>query len=721
MIFMVFVNPSDDMPFDNDLITYFMEILQNEMLPLNPTEIIDKKYSNKIYDIANIYPEEKSLFIDWWDIHKIEEAISWALIREPLLYIPNLEKAIWELCPADSKCNIHARIINFPSYTSMFKLKTTPGKMVCLDVMIRRVKQRYDLCTIGIFKCSRCGFEMHIPQTYPEPMKEPFVCTNENCGRNTGQSTFDLVKASSEFVDAEDITIEDPRDVMIGGEPYQMLVLATNDLTQKVKSGQRIRINGIYSIVQKYKNNKKSLKFGQYIQAHSFENLSSSFDIIKINPKEENEIMEFSKKPDLRHNIRAMIAPFIFGMEDIKEALVLFLFGGVEKYNNKGTHNRGDFHILLIGDPGTGKSQLLKYIAKVSPKGIYTSGKNSTAAGLTATAQKEEDGWVIDAGVLPMADRGVACIDEIDKMREADRDSIHEAMEQQTISGSKAGHVFELQTRCGILAAANPKESRFNNLQSFLEQIDLSPTLFSRFALIFPIQDNIDELIDTSMSDFILDSIADLKDSMDEYDSPNYEEAKEKLQLPMDFDLFIKYIAYAKQNIFPSIPKNIRKKITEYYVDVRQKAKKEQENDEDIRIPLTRRKIEDIARLVEASARLRLSNEANMEDLEHAIKVFKSSMDLVATDKNGRWDVDILETGISSNIRNKLGTFLQTVKNNDKDYPNGVPIEYLKSVLIKGNLMDETEFFKAMDMLLTDGSLFHPGNTHETVKPNYRK
>ena len=674
------INTVSTIPNTNkDIVNQFIEFFQDKKFPWKATELVDTHYITKIEEIANNYPEKKSLYVNWTDLNRYDDELALRILHKPDEYIPFMEQAVFELTPADAKCSPHVRIVNFMSFTSLFKCKTEVGKIISLDTLVRKVRQQYKLCEIAVFKCNKCGFDITFPQQYLEGLQEPLICPN--CEKDVAHTTWKMIYEKSEFIDAEDITIEDPRDEIIGVEPYQILVLFKDDLTQKVMPGQRIRMNGVFRVFPKYsRGNKKSLKFGQYLECHSIENLSSTYDIIKISPAEKNQIREFSKKTNLRRLIKSMIAPFIYGLDDIKEALALFLFGGVEKFDEKGMHIRGDFHILLIGDPGLGKSQLLKYITKISPKGIYTSGKSSTAAGLTSTATKDEDGWVIESGVLPQADRGIACIDEIDKMRETDRDSIHEALEQQTISGAKGGHHFELQARCSVLAAANPKEGRFNIYKSYLEQVDLDHTLLSRFALTYPIIDKIDEVIDKHMARYILDKTQALKETMYSDDKDILEQAEKEINLPMDLELFIKYIAYAKQNIFPSIPKEIREKITNYYVSQRSLGKTDP--DEETRIPLTPRQIEDIARLVEASARMRLDDVANEEDFQHAINVFTNAMNKIACDTKGRMDIDKIYSGTSGEIRSYEMTLKDTALQLQKRFSSlMIPYDALRAEL----------------------------------------
>ena len=233
------------------------------------------------------------------------------------------------------------------------------------------------------------------------------------------------------------------------------------------------------------------------------------FEEIEIDPEEEKLILEMSCDPEIYEKIRGSIAPSIYGYDDVKEALALQLVSGFEKHLPDGARIRGDIHILLVGDPGIAKSQLLRYMIKISPRGIYTSGKSSTSAGLTATAVKDELGdgrWTIEAGALVLADKGIAAIDEMDKMDNEDKSALHEAMEQQTISVAKAGVMATLKSRCSLLAAANPKLGRFDKYEPIAPQINLTPALMSRFDLIFVLTDDPDTKRDSAIAQHILKS-----------------------------------------------------------------------------------------------------------------------------------------------------------------------------------------------------------------------
>jgi replicative DNA helicase Mcm len=409
-------------------------------------------------------------------------------------------------------------------------------------------------------------------------------------------------------------------------------------------------------------------------------------------------------------------------MDTIKDALVLQLFGGVAK-DTPGSHSRGDIHILLIGDPGTGKSQLLRYISKIAPRGIFTSGKSASAAGLTATAVKDElDGrWTIEGGALVLADRGIACIDEIDKMREDDRVAIHEAMEQQSISFAKAGITATLMTRCSLLAAANPKEGRFTDDKSYPEQINLLPTLLSRFDLIFPIIDRPQEDKDYRLASQILDShrAGEMRRNIEENKDVDYdlEEAEGimRSEPPIPVELMQKYIAYAKRNIYPVIIDDVKERLLNYYVNQRMAGKAKGDEEEEIeRIALTPRQLEGLIRLSEASAKLRLSSIVEMEDCQRAIDLFSEYLERVARDKTGRLDIDTIMSGVSARKRS-FGKIMRTTiqeitRNPDIDTAQGVHASDIKREAVTAGIPDD-EIDDLISKLLSSGEIFSP--THD--------
>ena len=293
--------------------------------------------------------------------------------------------------------------------------------------------------------------------------------------------------------------------------------------------------------------------------------------------------------------------------------------GGVRKIRDDGIITRGDMHILLIGDPGAGKSQMLKRISKIAPKSRYVTGKGASGAGLTASVIKDEfmGGWGLEAGALVLANKGFCLIDELDKMHDDDRNAMHEALEQQTISISKANIQATLMSQTAVLAAANPKSGRFDPYKSIAEQIELPMTLINRFDLIFPIKDLPDEEKDTKMARFIL----------------NIHQTQSAITSPIDTNLLRKYIAYARKNFAPVLTNEAIEEIEKYYVKIRNSGTGEGEYK---RIPITARQLEGLIRISESIAKIRLSREVTKKDTKRAIDLLHYAFCLLYTSPSPR-------------------------------------------------------------------------------------
>jgi replicative DNA helicase Mcm len=352
-----------------------------------------------------------------------------------------------------------------------------------------------------------------------------------------------------------------------------------------------------------------------------------------------------ARDPWIREKIIASIAPGIYGYWDIKEAIALMLFGGTPKLLPDGTRIRGDIHVLITGDPGTAKSQLLQFTARIAPRGLYTSGKGSTAAGLTATVLRDKltGEYYLEAGALVLADGGLACIDEIDKMREEDRSAIHEALEQQTVSIAKAGIVARLNARASVLAAGNPKHGRYDPTIPVSKNIDLPPTILSRFDLIFIVRDIPHKERDRRLAKHILGIHAEA----------------ERARSFIDPQLLKKYVSYARRYIRPQLTPEAAKLIEEFYVSLRQASLTTSEGEVSA-IAITPRQLEALIRLAEAHAKMALKQKATIEDAEEAIRIMMSTLSIVGIDvETGRLDIDVLETGVSASKREKKKRFTQ--------------------------------------------------------------
>lgn len=337
----------------------------------------------------------------------------------------------------------------------------------------------------------------------------------------------------------------------------------------------------------------------------------------QISKEEKKIIRELSKDPNIQERIISSIAPSIYGHRNIKLALALALFGGQSK-NIEGKHRiRGDINVLLVGDPGTAKSQFLKYLEKTAHRAVYTTGKGSTAVGLTAAVHKDPvtREWTLEGGALVLADNGMCMIDEFDKMSDQDRTSIHEAMEQQTISISKAGIVTTLQARCSIVAAANPIHGRYEPAKTFKQNVDLSDPILSRFDVLCVVKDSVDPIMDESLATFVVKSHVKSHPTNKKLNSIT--ETTDDNIIPQD--LLRKYIMYAKHNYHPKHQNLDIDKVCKFYAELRR------ESFLGGGIPVAIRHIESCMRLAEASARMHLRDYVRADDINTAIAVVLDS------------------------------------------------------------------------------------------------
>ncbi|MFB6281941.1 MAG: minichromosome maintenance protein MCM, partial [Haloferacaceae archaeon] len=523
----------------------------------------------------------------------------------------------------------------------------------------------------------------------------------------------------SEFVDSQKLRVQESPEGLRGGETPQAIdVNIEDDATGTVTAGDHVTVTGVLHIEQMGSGNEKSPVFDIYMDGVSIEVEDEQFEEMDISEADKARIVELSEDPDIYDRMVDSVAPTIWGYESEKLAIVFQLFSGVTKHLPDRSRIRGDLHMLLIGDPGTGKSQLLQYVQKIAPRSVYTSGKGSSAAGLTAAAVRDDfsDGqqWTLEAGALVLADKGIAAVDELDKMAADDRSAMHEALEQQHISISKAGINATLQSRCSLLGAANPKYGRFDQYESIGEQIDLEPALISRFDLIFTVTDTPDPERDADLADHILQTnyAGELSTQHAELANANYtpeevDEANRDVQPAIEPDLMRKYIAYAKRTCFPTMSEEARAAIREFYVDMRARGASD-----DAPVPVTARKLEALVRLAEASARVRLADEVTEADAERVIDLVQSSLEDISIDpETGEFDADIVETGTSKTQRDRIKNLKELIEEIEAEYEEGAPIE---EVLDRADDvgMDRTKAEDEIESLKKKGEVYEPSLDH---------
>jgi len=866
-------------------------------------ELIDKfdqfyrrYYGDAIADLARNYPsDQKSLTIDWTDLFQFDPNLADDLKNQPGQIRDYAEEALrlYDLPVDVSLGQAHVRVQTLDGHTQIREIRSQHiNTLVSIQGMVRKATDVRPKITEAAFECQRCGTLNRIPQA--GGFQEPHEC--QGCER---QGPFEVNVDQSEFIDAQKLRIQESPEGLRGGEtPQGIDIHVEDDLAGTVTPGDHVTATGVLHLDQQERGGEKTAMYDIYMDGWSIAIEDEEFENMEITDEDKARIVDLSQSPDIYEQIVGAIAPSIYGFDEEKLAMALQLFSGVTKHLPDGSRTRGDLHILLIGDPGTGKSALLQYIGNIAPRSIYTSGKGSSAAGLTAAAVRDDFGdgqqWTLEAGALVLADKGIAAVDELDKMRcvtgdtlvdtatgpreigdiadsaavtgtiegiqngrtirgidlevqtmtgdaivqrpvtavheydapemlyevhlddgasvtatadhpfivrddgdrserpaedlsvgdqvpvpetgppaaadggpaaardstadtrerirwesvvsvdtvdagmsskvydltvegtqnfvangmivhnSEDRSAMHQALEQQEISISKAGINATLKSRCSLLGAANPKYGRFDQYEPLGEQIDLEPALISRFDLIFTVSDQPDEEEDAQLADHILqtnyagelnthhEEVAASAVSQEEVDEEVHDVAP-----TIDPQLLRKYIAHAKSSIYPTMSDAARERIREFYVDLRALGQ-----GEDAPVPVTARQLEALVRLAEASARVRLSDTVTEEDADRVIEIVRSSLEDIGVDpETGEFDADVVEVGTSKSQRDRIKNLRGIIGDLEDEYEDGAPVE---EVLDRAEELG-TERSKAeheIEKLKQKGEVYQPSQGH---------
>jgi replicative DNA helicase Mcm len=682
------------------------------------SRFLKTRYKKELTELLREYPHKRSLVIDY---HLVESfgkpgtQMADEILENPGMVIEDLREAIKNQHVVKTKKGeqlpkeINLRFINLPIKICARDIRSEQiNKMLSVEGILRKTTEVRPRIVEAIFRCP-AGHMTRRMQEYGRFI-EPEQCGTEGCTFRKLQ----LIAKRSRFIDAQKVRIQESPEGLRGGQQPQTLdVDVTDDITGTVAPGDRVVINGILRSQQRVTYGTKSTTFDIYLECNSIEVAEKEFEEVNITEKDEEEIIRLSADPTIYRKIVHSIAPTIYGNEDVKEAIALQLFGGITKEMPDGSRLRGDIHVLLIGDPGIAKSQILRYVVNLSPRGIYTSGQSSTSAGLTATAVKDEFGdgrWTLEAGALVLADMGIAAVDEMDKMQKEDRSALHEAMEQQTISVAKAGITATLKTRCALLGAANPKLGRFDEYADIGEQINMPPSLLSRFDLIFILTDKPDHKRDEAIADFIIRShgVGELiaQHSRDPIEGVTDEYITQQLAPvtpDIDAGMLRKYIAYAKRTCFPILSTEAKETLIAYYMKLRDLA------DSNKPVPVTARQLEALVRLAEASARVRLSKTIESSDAERVVKIVDTCLRQVAYDaKTGTFDIDKVATGISKGKRDLIRMIKDVIRENGDVSGRAQIQQVIDLVAQQGFGKDEVK--KQIDIFLRQGEAMEPKN-----------
>lgn len=671
-------------------------------------KFLKREYKRELEALKREFPHHRSIVVDYRRI--LDNKMAFDLLDNPGTTIATIRDALQNLMIVGEgdKGRVNVRFTNLPRRTDVRDIRSDQmNQFLSVEGILRKTTEVRPRIVDAVFRCTSCNKLTTLPQRTGR-FVEPDFCPY--CEKKT---RMDLVPSRSRFIDSQKLRIQESPEGLRGGEQPQTLdVDVIDDLTGKVSPGDRVVINGILRSTQKITGMTKFTLFDIYLECNSIEIAEKEFEEVEISEEDEDEILALSKDAGLMKKITRSIAPTIYGSDDVKEAIALQLFGGIAKEMPDGSHLRGDIHVMLVGDPGIAKSQILRYVVKLSPRGIYTSGKSSTSAGLTATAVKDEFGdgrWTLEAGALVLADMGIAAVDEMDKMRSEDRSALHEAMEQQSISVAKAGITATLKSRCALLGAANPKLGRFDQFVPIAEQINMPPALLSRFDLIFVMQDQPEMQRDQAIAEHILKAhrLGELMVQHAKTPIPGVDEAyieREKAPVTPDIEpaLLRKYVAYAKRNSFPLLSAEAKETLVQYYLKLRGIA------DANKPVPVTARQLEALVRLAEASARIRLSKSIDRDDAERVIRIVDTCLRMVAYDaETGSFDIDKLVTGVPKQQRDIIRTIKEAIRQLAGEGGNRAHVDQVvDSVVAQG--FDRSKVETQIEMLVRHGEAIEP-------------
>ncbi len=649
--------------------------------------LLQEQYAREIQVLASGWPKQPGLTINFSDIQAWDPSFAQSLIEYPKPILRAATESLRALCAEGGwEIDPTLRIIELPHdcNRSLREVGSDEiGRLISSEVIVTKVSELKPRIYHAQFRCVICTHVTEVAQLNELELFEPVECSDIDggCGRSAGGKSgtrFELIHENVTLVDNQWIEIQElPENVTGGAQPARATILAEADLANVLLPGMRVTVNLVPFIRTEKTRAGKTPMFNIYHSLVSAEHENTPFNEIEISEEEKKQIIEISKRSDLYELLTNSIAPSIFGagkLQMVKKSLVMQLFSGVARRYSDGTRARGDIHILLMGDPGVAKSQLLTYMSQISPRGKYASGGGISGAGLTAAAVRDafNDGrFSLEAGILVLADSGLAAIDEFDKMNKDDRSKMHEAMEQQKIHISKGGINATMRTRCAVLAAANPRLGRFSHrgqtgldISPMFEEVDLPPALMSRFDIIWLLRDDVVKEQDMQIAEHILSnrssgiSEALIEEGREVDPKIVDEESTMKKgyngEDQLTISMFQKYIAWAKRTTHPVLTAEAKEEITKFYIDTRTK-----DSDEDNSVPITARALEGLVRLAEANARMRLSSKATLEDTKEALAMFRMWRYELMGDE---FDEGMINTGRSAKKRSAEQVTLEVMK-----------------------------------------------------------
>lgn len=651
------------------------------------------KYFDKINNM--MASGAQSLMVDYIDLDSYSPVLAKEITHKPDEYLEAFNEAVLlvlrEIHPdyeQEIRDKIRVRIGNYTVQKGLREINAELiDKLVSISGMVVRSSEVKPLAKKVAYRCMNCN-TVSEAQLKGLVMKKPLKC------HACAEKELEMDPENSVFIDFQMVRLQElPEDLPAGQLPHYIEVTVMSDLVDQCRPGDRIILTGIIRIEQEQllPQSKTSL-FRLRMEGNNIEYLGGragskdtrSIERITISTDDERQIRTIASKPDAYEKLIASFAPHIYGHEPIKEAILLLIVGSVTKRLEDGSTRRGDINILLVGDPGTAKSEMLKFTAKIAPRGLYTSGRGSTAAGLTAAVIRDKSGiMMLEAGAVVLGDQGIVCIDEFDKIKPEDRSALHEVMEQQTCSVAKGGIVATLNARTSILSAANPIYGKYDPYKNITENVNLPVPLLTRFDLIFIVRDSPEKEKDNLVASHILEI---------------HRDTEHAARPVIDIDLFSKYLSYAKQ-IEPALTPEAIDIIRSYYMDMRRVESEGM-------ITVTPRQLEGLIRLASARARLLLKDMVDVEDAQRAIYLVDQMMRTAGVDVNtGKTDLGVLY-GKPQSVVSKEKTFMEAFRGLTGPENNDVEDKALVDELMKDGRFTDEEARKYIQKFNREGQIF---------------
>ncbi len=653
------------------------------------SEFLNEFYRDEI--IKGVSDGKKSILVDFSVLDKFDIELADNLTENPEESIPIFEDTMRQIDTGAAETKLRIRFYNLPESKEM-RIRSVRaehiGKMIVIDGLVKRASEIRPEVSEVLYQCQECGNNITIIQT------ERFIRPPVECDNCNNRKAFKFI--SQKLYDARWIVVEEPYEITTGERPSELKIYLKEDLTtskmqNKTDPGNRIKAVGILKKLPRRIKGATSTQMDIYLDANSVESVEGEWEELELDTTAEDEIkiLELARNPEIYNKLVASIAPSLYGLDAIKEGIALQLFSGESHTQKDKSRTRGDIHLLLVGDPSTAKSALMKVVSELIPRGRYVSGKGVTAAGLTASVVKDEEflgGWALEAGALVLCNRSLCAIDEFEKVEKSDQVALHEAMEQQTISIAKANIVATLPARTSILAGGNPKLGRFDPYLPIKEQIEVPETLLARFDLKFALKDipNVEE--DTKIADHILRA-------------RHYGEIEVKPEIPSD--ILKKYIAYARKKCHPKLIKEAGEMLKNFFVELRGRAGGE------AAVPITLRQYEALIRLAEASAKIQLREEVNKEDALRAINLMKASLREFGFDyETGLYDIDRAEgQRVTASQRSKIRVMVDVINELAGIHGKDIPMDDIISKAKEQGVNNPDEIINKMK---SEGMLFSP-------------